>query len=311
MSERNKRWGIRNTSGNYGKYSIKDVEKICGIKAHTIRIWEQRYGIIKPDRTDTNIRYYSNEELKKLLNISLLLRNGSKISHLSRLNSEELARRIAELEKISKSKDTFFDFNIDQLITAMIDFEESKVHSILDESIQSFGMEETMMELLIPFLYKVGILWRTGEINVMQEHFTTQILRQKILCATEQLPRVNAPIGESYLLFLPANEIHEIGLIFSSYLIRKAGKRVIYAGQSLPVEEAVLFSNRYIPSHVLLFFSAGYSRNAQRSYIQTLANEIQFSKILVAKPFPDEENDIPFPNVEYLYQFAQLKNLLA
>jgi len=310
MNERNKRSTIKSGLSSLSKYSIKDVERLCGIKAHTIRIWEQRYGLIKPERTDTNIRYYSNEELKKLLNVSLLLKHGTKISHICQLSQDEIGKRITEIEQTEKTQEQFYDFNIDQLLLAMVDFNEIRVNKLIDGSIQKFGMEPSMYNLLIPFLSKVGIMWRTGEINVMQEHFTTNIIRQKIICSTERLPSSIAGLDESYLLFLPNNETHEIGLVFANYLIKKSGKRVLYAGQSLPVEDVVEFSNRHYPKYLLAFFSAGYNKNSQRTYIKTLSENIKYAKILVAKPNYDHEPNIEYPNIEYLNNFETLKKYL-
>lgn len=307
MNDRYKRTGTKSGSSSFSKYSIKDVERLCGIKAHTIRIWEQRYGLIKPERTDTNIRYYSNDELKRLLNVSLLLRHGAKISHVSQLSQDEIGKRINEIENSDKTKEQFYDFNIDQLLLAMVDFNEVRVNKLIDSSIQKFGLEQTMYNLLIPFLSKVGIMWRTGEINVMQEHFTTNIIRQKIICSTERLPSSTADLEDSYLLFLPNNETHEIGLVFANYLIRKSGKRVLYAGQSLPVEDVVEYSNRYFPKYLLTFFSASFNKANQRNYIKSLSENVKYSKIIVAKPNYSNEPNVEFKNVEYLNSFEALK----
>jgi len=310
MNERYKRLGVKSGLNSLSKYSIKDVERLCGIKAHTIRIWEQRYGLIKPERTDTNIRYYSNEELKKLLNVSLLLRHGTKISHICQLSQDEIGKRITEIENTDKTQEQFYNFNIDQLLLAMVDFNEIRVNKLIDSSIQKFGMESSMYNLLIPFLSKVGIMWRTGEVNVMQEHFTTNIIRQKIICSTERLPASMAELDESFLLFLPNNETHEIGLVFANYLIRRSGKRVLYAGQSLPVEDIIEFSNRYNPKYLLTFFSAGYNKNSQKTYIKALSENVKNGKIIVAKPIYDTEQNIEYKNIEYLNNFDALKAYL-
>ncbi|MBY0433434.1 MAG: MerR family transcriptional regulator, partial [Cyclobacteriaceae bacterium] len=209
-----------------GKYSIKELEKLSGIKAHTIRIWEKRHRIILPERTDTNIRYYSDDDLKKIINISLLNNNGVKISKIANLSTDELVKQVHVLSE-NKSNT---DIHIDQLVVAMIDMEEENFEKILAGLIIRYGFEKTIIEIVYPFLEKIGILWHTGNITPAQEHFISHLVRQKIIVAIDSLalaPKTSTRV----VLFLPDEELHELGLLFHHYLVKKAGFRTYYLGQ--------------------------------------------------------------------------------
>jgi DNA-binding transcriptional MerR regulator len=167
---------IFNKIGFMADYSIKDLEKVTGIKAHTIRIWEKRYAIVQPSRSDTNIRSYSDEDLKKLLNISLLNRNGMKISKLAKLSNSELQNKVMDLAEKPEDSDT----KIEALLMAMIDLNEEDFQLTLNAAIDKFGFEKAFLNVVRPFLNKAGILWITGTINPAQEHFVSNMIRQKI-----------------------------------------------------------------------------------------------------------------------------------
>ena len=162
-------------------YSIKDLEKLCGIKAHTIRIWEQRYGLIKPKRTKTNIRYYMDADLKLLLNIALLNRNGTKISKIASMSEMEIAEKVATISEI----DFEGGAQLDALTLSMIEMDEVKFDRILTTNIRQLGFEKTMLEVIYPFLDKLSLLWLTGSINPAQENFISNLIRQKIIVAID------------------------------------------------------------------------------------------------------------------------------
>jgi DNA-binding transcriptional MerR regulator len=164
-----------------GKYSIKELEQLSGIKAHTIRIWEKRHKLIEPQRTDTNIRFYSDEDLKKIINVSLLNNNGVKISKIAGMSFEDMTKKILEMSE-SKSEATVF---IDQLVIAMVDMEEDRFEKILSTLILRFGFERSVIEVIYPFLEKIGVLWQTKNINPAQEHFISNLIRQKIIVAID------------------------------------------------------------------------------------------------------------------------------
>jgi DNA-binding transcriptional MerR regulator len=211
-------------------YSIKELEKLSGIKAHTIRIWEKRYDLIQPHRTNTNIRYYTDEDLKKILNVAVLNRQGIKISNIARLNDLELKEEIIRVSRISDSPDTF----VDSLVVAMIDMDKYKIESLIDKSVSKVGFTASMVNVLYPFLEKVGILWQSGEVNPAQEHFISYLIRQKLIAAIDRLPGTYNPMAKRFILLLPEGEWHELSLLFGQYLLREAGQEVTYLGQSVP-----------------------------------------------------------------------------
>ncbi len=218
-----------------GNYSIKDIERISGIKAHTLRIWEKRYGIIEPSRTDTNIRYYSNDELKKILNIAILNNYGIKISKIVGLSAEELHLKVLEIS----SEEVEEGLQIESLVIAMVEVDESRFEKILANCTLRLGFEQTVLNIIYPFFRKVGILWQAGAINPAQEHFISNLIRQKLIVAIDSQGMMVKENAKRFLLFLPEGELHELGLLFYSYLIQKAGHKVIYLGQSVPLSDVV------------------------------------------------------------------------
>jgi len=214
------------------KYSIKDLEQISGIKAHTLRIWEKRYGLLRPDRTDTNIRYYSHADLKHLLNISLLNKNGMKISRIARLSQCQIHEQVTTLTLI-RTKDEDL---IDNLVNAMIDLDQTLFLNTFSNALLRLGFEQTMLQIIFPFFKRVGIMWQTDAVNPAQEHFVSNIVRQKLYVAIDALRVENAAQAPRALLFLPENELHELKLLFYHYALRARGVHTIYLGQSLSTE---------------------------------------------------------------------------
>lgn len=211
-------------------YSIKDLEKISGIKAHTIRIWEKRFSLISPERTQTNIRLYNDDELRKILNISILIRNGFKISRIAILSSQEISDKVM----LFSQKKSDVTSTIEHLLIAMFELDEHKFEHILSNQILNRGFEDTFTQILYPFFERLGLLWQTGSVIPAQEHFVTNIVRQKLIVAIDSL-HTTETTNKQFLLFLPEGELHELGLLFYDYLLKKWGHKVIYLGQSVPV----------------------------------------------------------------------------
>jgi len=180
-------------------YSIKDLEKLTGIKAHTLRIWEKRYNILNPERTDTNIRFYSDFDLKKLLNISLLNKHGYKISLLASLNDRDLNDKVLSLTQ----NDAVNELQLDSLLTAMIELDERKFDKIISNAIIHHGFEETLSRVIHPLFEKIGILWQTGTINPAHEHFISNLIRQKILVAIDGVIHNGSVSPKTFFVFLP------------------------------------------------------------------------------------------------------------
>lgn len=260
-------------------YSIKDLEQLTGVKAHTIRIWEKRYQVVKPQRTDTNIRRYSDEDLKKLLNISILNRHGFKISKIANLANADLSSKIISINK--KHFDS--DSNIENLIIAMIDMDEVKFEKVLTKLIINLGFEETFNTVLIPFLEKVGVLWQIGTINPGQEHFMTNLIRQKIIAAIDGVTCPNPPeVKKTYVLFLPEGELHEIGLLYYSYLIQKLGHKVIYLGQMMPFDDLVQIAAAHQPDAFVAFITSSITNEKLDDYLQKFAGQFAGIPMLVS-----------------------------
>lgn len=258
-----------------GKYSIKELERLSGIKAHTIRIWEKRYKLIEPQRTSTNIRYYTDEELKKIINVSLLNSHGIKISHIADLAEEDLIKKVLEFtEKKSEA-----DLYINQLIVAMIDIDEEMLDIQLAKLAVKFGIEKMITEIIYPFLDRIGILWQTNNITPAQEHFISNIIRQKLIVAIDSLPHPPKSARRA-VLFLPENELHEIGLLFCYYLLKRDGIRVIYLGQMVPFDDVRAIGRSHGPSLFVTSFIAEQSPKHLQSYINTLSQEFPMARII-------------------------------
>jgi len=257
-------------------YTIKDLEKLSGIKAHTIRIWEKRYGLLEPGRTDTNIRYYSDEDLKKILNISLLNRNGIKISHIADLKEDQISEKVIHVTTESNDFATL----IDQLVIAMVELDKIKFEKIFSRAILQVGFEESIEMVIYPFLEKVGILWMTGAINPAQEHFVTNLIRQKLIVAVDEIISKPNPAPKSFLLYLPEGELHELGLLYTSYLILKKGHNLTYLGQWVPlndmVEAASVIPIDYIMTSIVNVFSGAELVN----YLNNLSRQFPDKKII-------------------------------
>lgn len=288
-------------------YSIKDLEQLTGIKAHTLRIWEKRYQVVKPKRTATNIRYYSDADLKKLLNISILNRHGFKISNIASLKNEDLNQKILTIS--NKSFDS--DSHVESLIVAMIEMDELKFEKILTTLIINMGFEDTFTSVLFPFFNKIGLLWQTGTITPAQEHFITNLIRQKMIVAIDGLTNTSTYANSKlFLLYLPDGELHEISLLYYSYLIQKKGHKVIYLGQMVPLEDVLMIGETRKPDVFLTVFTANLKKENIEEHLQKLSLSFPGKKIFVSGlQFKLNDFDLP-KNVELLEHAGDLKEKL-
>ncbi len=223
------------------RFSIRDLENFSGVKAHTIRIWERRYGLLDPDRTDTNIRTYSSEELKTILNVAFLNRHGVKISHIAALSRAERDRRVKEVADDKSDP----DISLNALKLAMLSYDADLFERTSDAFRAVEGFRALAERLYVPLLEHVGVLWQSNTICPAQEHFASNMVRQKLVAAIDQarpLPRLE---GKLHVLYLPENEIHEIGLLYLHYRLRIAGERTIYLGQSVPMEDLAQVADQF------------------------------------------------------------------
>nr|WP_321451089.1 MerR family transcriptional regulator [uncultured Carboxylicivirga sp.] len=245
-------------------YSIKDLEKISGIKAHTIRIWERRYKLVEPQRTSTNIRLYNDDDLKRLLNVSILNQNGYKISKIAEMSQAELRNKVLDLCVDSGN----IDVQIESLMVAMLELNEAKFSSVLTNTILQLGFESTVESILFPFLERIGVLWQAGTITPAQEHFISNLIRQKLIVAIDkEMESFVSKSDKSIVFFLPENELHEIGLLFYSLIARKEGYNVIYLGASVPIDDLkVIMGARKVD----VLFTSFVSANSKEELEQTL-----------------------------------------
>ena len=288
-------------------YSIKDLEQLSGIKAHTLRIWEQRYDILSPDRTDTNIRTYDDNDLKLVLNIALLKDHGYKISEISKMSPEELGKEVL----LISDKQLNYPDQIHALTISMLDLDEERFEKIVSTNTLQFGFENMMINIIYPFLSRIGTLWITGSIGPAQEHFISNLIRQKLIVAIDgQLPSLR-PGAKKYLLYLPEGEMHEISLLFANYIIRSRQNKVIYLGQSLPFTELGFAHGMHKPDYIFTVITSVPGQNEIQRYVYKLAKEFPDSKILMTG-YQVVGQDIDCPdNVEIITQIKFLMDIAS
>lgn len=285
-------------------YSIKDLEQLSGIKAHTLRIWEQRYNLLSPKRTETNIRFYDDDDLKLILNVALLNDNGFKISKIASMNMEDIREEVMKLTERSLTHDD----QIHALTICMIEMDEERFEKVLSTNIIKLGFEQTMLNIIYPFMSKIGVLWQTGAINPAQEHFISNLVRQKLIVAIDG--QVSSGNGKKFLLFLPEGELHEISLLFASYLIKSKGHKVIYLGQSTPNEDLLSVYKVHSPEYLLTVITTSPSSEYAQDYINALAERFSQSQILVTG-YQVIGQDLTFPaNVKQMNYIRDIKELL-
>ncbi len=253
-------------------YSIKDLEQLSGIKAHTIRIWEQRYALLKPERTATNIRLYTDEDLKTILNISCLNSEGIKISKIAELSKEAIGKKVLQTRTSSNSEHSI---RINHLIVLMIELDEHNFRDVVYTSIADIGLVDTFTNILYPFLDKIGILWQIGTISPAQEHFISNIIRNVLIVETEKLGP--AERGKEAVLFLSENERHEIGLLLSNYILKKNDFKTFYLGADVPYEDLKSILETLEPDMTLSAFVNPIDSDTINRFVETLGKD--FPKI--------------------------------
>jgi MerR family transcriptional regulator, light-induced transcriptional regulator len=288
------------------QYSIKDLEKLTGIKAHTIRIWEKRYDIVVPHRTSTNIRFYTDMDLKKLMNVASLVRFGIKISLLSGLSYEELNEKIVEMYHKPNESNT----QIDQLIVAMTDLDDKKFNIILSNATLDKGFENTIIDVISPFMERLGLLWQTGNINTAHERFVMNILRQKLIVAIDGIYYQSNKNSKLFILFLPKDELHEIELLFFRYIIRKNGHKIVYLGQSIPFLDLKEIVNIKSPDCLFTCINLPQTVTELKIYLEKLSNLFPQKTIFVAGKQINCCNEQLPQNVQKITSVANFKAII-
>ena len=288
-----------------GTYSIKELEHLSGIKAHTIRIWEKRHGLVEPQRTSSNIRYYSDDDLKKIINVALLNNKGIKISAIARMTDDELKTKVVELSESSPNT----GIHVDRLVTSMLDLDEDRFEADVASFERKFGFEATITTVIYPFLDKIGILWQTGNITPAHEHFISNLIRQRIIVAIASLPTV-PKTALRVVLFLPESELHEIGLLFYHYIARKSGFRTYYLGQSVPHRDLQTVCKVHKPHLLITCLTSSPPATELNDYIKRLCADFRSCRILASGALLRKTSFRFPPNFKLFETAANLRDLL-
>lgn len=287
------------------QYTIKELEHLSGIKAHTIRIWEQRYNILCPKRTETNIRYYDDKDLKTLLNVSLLNEKGYKISKIAQMDPEQLVQEVQQICEVPGECSK----PINDMMAAMLDLDEDAFDKAISTVTLQLGFAEAMNRLIYPFLHKIGILWQTGNITPAHEHFVSNLIRQKLIVAIDGQVTRRQPGAPSYLLYLPEGELHELGLLYMNYLVRLHNLPVIYMGQNLPFSDLELTYEHCKPKFICSVLTSMPERDQVQNYIYKLAERFPDCTIYLYGLLVQQEQ-LEFPEnvvrVKCMREFYQL-----
>lgn len=286
-------------------YSMAQVENLTGISAHTLRIWERRYSFLEPERTKTNIRFYSDEELKKLLNIGILIRNGHRISKVDAMSDMQINELVTDiLSNVSQENED----DLNALTISMLEMNEDEFNKIFQRRIMRKGLQNTITGLIYPFLNHIGVLWGTDKIIPAQEHFIVNLIRQKIISAIETLPppAIDAP---GICMFLLDGEDHEIGLLLAAYMAKDLGWKVHYLGQNVPVVSIGTVVEIAKPKLLLSMFVVPASEKTAR-FISNIRNQTDVPLLISGnnENFSDvelNENVIHIKSPEELIDYLQ------
>ncbi|WP_424494301.1 MerR family transcriptional regulator [Salinimicrobium sp. GXAS 041] len=262
------------------QFSISQLSKFSGIKAHTIRVWEQRYKALEPNRSTGNTRYYDNSQLRRLLNIVTLTQSGYKISQIGSMPDEKIFSLIREYEEKHRGNE-INEFFISQLIAAGMDFDEPHFEKMFSHCLLRYGVRDAYLEVIYPMLNRLGLMWAGNTVPPAREHFISNLLRQKMFTAIDALPPAE-PASESWLLFLPENEFHEIGLLLASYLIKSAGKKVNYLGANLPFDSMIEAAQDTLPDKILFFLVHFDLPEDAQEYISSMENKLPGQEIYLS-----------------------------
>jgi DNA-binding transcriptional MerR regulator len=286
-----------------GHYNLHVLEKLTGILSATIRVWERRYNILIPKRNGTNRRWYNDDDLKRLINISIIYHSGIKISRIAKYSESELEEKVRFLTTDSDISDA----HIKSLITAMLSFNASAVNDIFLKSVINSGFEETFSNVVFPFLKRIGIMWHTRSANSGEEHFITNIFRGKLISAIDSLPPVNNLKSKRVLMFLPENELHEMGLLFYAYLIRKMGHEVLYLGQTTPFDALSEVNKKWHSDIFVTGVLSDLSVSDPEAYLHNLSSTFKSHKILVSGSLADGSVIENYSNIYPIRSVSDLK----
>lgn len=295
------------------KFSIKDLESLSGIKAHTIRIWEKRYNLLQPERTNTNIRTYTLSDLQKLLNVVFLTENRYKISKIGQYSSAEIATIVAQI--VSEKSIGNQNHAINSFKIAMMNFDQNLFYKTYNALLEVKSFEEIFYESFLPLLHEIGLLWQTDTINPSHEHFIFNLIKQKILLNIEKKQHsILQKKEQTFALYLPENEIHELGLLFLNYEIVSQGYKVIYLGQSIMLENLKYLSINHPNLSFVTYFTVQPPREDIPKYFDDF--NAMFGKqnlhlyVLGSLTEDINESKVP-PNVRVMMSIREFVNIIS
>jgi len=290
-------------------YSIKDLENLSGIKAHTIRIWEQRYELLNPSRTETGIRFYSGDDLKKILATSVLIKSDTKISKIAKFSKEELQQKITEIESNTAINDSKIELSISKLLEAGLDFDEQLFTTEFSKVEKLFDTTTIFSNIVYPLLSRIGVLWNKDEMTPIQEHFISNIVRQKLISATNSLP-IPDENAQKIVLFLPEQETHEIGILLANYIFKSEKIKTFYFGQQVPVKNLIDFilEQQIKHSFGFVFFSQGVKK--QTAMLSLLNEKCAETNFYWAGYIPDKSVIESFSNNTIVSSIEGIKDII-
>jgi len=269
-------------------------------------VWESRYGIIQPKRTETNIRYYLDEDLQLVLNIALLNKNGLKISKIAKMSRQDIAQRVEEIAEDHEGNENL----IDVMTLAMLELDEPRFSKIAENYNAKRGFEKTMLELIYPFLEKLSVLWLTGSVKPIHENFITHLIRQKVMRATDELPTSMPDKNKQFFLYLPPGEKQELSLLFMNYLLKKEKFSVIYLGSETSMIDLQQAYEVQQPDFIFTIISETFTKDPIQHYVNALSNTFKDSQILLTG-YQIVAQGVSAPeNVSLFYSLGEMLNFL-
>lgn len=287
------------------KYSIKDLENLTGIKAHTLRIWEKRYQILEPKRTETNIRYYNNDDLKKILNINLLNKGGFKISKIASLKDDEIKTKANKLLKDKNSSDSK---EINALTQSIIKLDTSEIEKILEKEYQEKGILRLYKETITPLLIRMGELWQLSTLNISHEHLFSNTLRKFIIVKTCEV-KAEKQLNKSVLIFLTKGEHHEIPILFYNYFLKSFGWDSIYLGANVPTEDLRLAIIQKNPDLVFTSMIINVTGDRFHRNLDSILEIIPEKKLCLSTTKPIKNKDELYPRLNSINSYDDFVKL--
>jgi len=289
------------------RYSIKDLEQLSGIKAHTLRAWEQRHKLIIPKRTSTNIRFYGDDDLRIVLNTSVLLESGLKIGQIAKLSAEEISEKALEASPYTG----LYTYELNELKMSTLNFDLPRFEAVMAHCIDKFGVHKTFQNIIGDYIQELGKFWLAGNVSISQEHFMSSLIRQKLFSAIDSLESPAIPNSGTYALFLPTNELHELGLLYLTYVLKERGEHVFYLGQSLPKEYLQDLLNHQPVTHLISAFTTHPDVEQMADYLTELDDMVEANSVkvhLTGYQFQQFHTEMSWKNIQ-IHQ--SLKDLSA